>query len=85
MSLRPGGLILRAGLELGDALIGLLPGGLAYALADVLGTAWYRLAPERRRLVAANLARVYEATGRRVGGAELRRVVRAAFVAHARY
>jgi len=85
MSLRPGGLILRAGLELGDALIGLLPRGLAYALADLLGAAWYRLAPERRRLVAANLARVYEATGRRVGRAELRRAVRAAFVAHARY
>ncbi|MGH2463511.1 MAG: lysophospholipid acyltransferase family protein [Candidatus Limnocylindria bacterium] len=85
MSRRPGGLILRAGLELVDALVGLLPRGLAYRLADLLGNAWYRFAPRRRRLVAANLARVYEARGQRIGPGELRRVVRAAFVAHARY
>lgn len=85
MSLRPGGLILRAGLELADTVVGALPTGAAYALADLLGAAWYRLAPARRRLVAANLARVYAATGRPVRGAELRQVVRAAFVAHARY
>jgi KDO2-lipid IV(A) lauroyltransferase len=35
--------------------------------------------------VAANLARVIAATGRQVSGTELRRLVRAAFVAHARY
>jgi KDO2-lipid IV(A) lauroyltransferase len=85
MSLRPGGLVLRAGLELSDALVGLLPDRAAYALADVLGLAWYRFAPARRRLVAANLARVCAATGRQVSGVELRRLVRAAFVAHARY
>lgn len=85
MSLRPGGLILRAGLELGDALIAILPRGLAYAVADVLGRAWYRFAPDRRRLVAANLARVLEATGRPASGPELERLVRAAFVAHTRY
>lgn len=85
MSLRPGGLVLRAGLELGDALVGLLPPRAAYALADRLGLAWYRFAPARRRLVAANLARVCAATGRPVHGTELGRLVRAAFVAHARY
>lgn len=85
MILRPGGLILRAGLELGDALIAILPRRLAYALADLLGRTWYRFAPQRRRLVAANLARVLEATGRPGTGPELRRLVRAAFVAHARY
>jgi KDO2-lipid IV(A) lauroyltransferase len=85
MSLRPGGLVLRAGLELGDALVGLLPARAAYALADRLGLAWYRFAPARRRLVAANLDRVCAATGRPVNGTELRRLVRAAFVAHARY
>ncbi|MGH2483293.1 MAG: lysophospholipid acyltransferase family protein [Candidatus Limnocylindria bacterium] len=85
MSLRPGGLVLRAGLELSDALVGLLPDRAAYALADLLGLAWYRFAPARRRLVAANLARVIAATGRKVSAAELRRLVRAAFVAHARY
>jgi len=85
MSRRPGGLVLRAGLELGDALVGLLPDRAAYALADLLGLAWYRFAPARRRLVAANLARVIAATGREVSAGELRRLVRAAFVAHARY
>ncbi|HUG95511.1 MAG TPA: hypothetical protein VMK30_05150 [Pleomorphomonadaceae bacterium] len=85
MSLRPGGLVLRAGLELGDALVGLLPDRAAYALADMLGLAWYRFAAARRRLVAANLARVIAASGGQVSGKELRRLVRAAFVAHARY
>lgn len=85
MTLRPGGLILRAGLEAGDALAGLLPTRAAYALADLLGAAWHRFAPARRRLVAANLARVCAASGRVVGEAELDRLVRAAFVAHARY
>jgi KDO2-lipid IV(A) lauroyltransferase len=85
MSLRPSGLILRAGLAAGDAIAGLLPTRAAYALADLLGTAWYRFAPARRRLVAANLARVCESSGRVVGDSELRAMVRAAFEAHARY
>jgi phosphatidylinositol dimannoside acyltransferase len=85
MSGRPGGLILRAGLELGDALIAILPRRPSYALADLLGRAWYRFAPERRRLVEANLSRVLDATGRPASAPELRRLVRAAFVAHARY
>lgn len=85
MSLRPGGLLLRAGLELGDALIAILPRRVSYALADLLGRAWYRFAPVRRRLVEANLARVLEATGQPATGPALRRLVRAAFVAHARY
>ncbi len=85
MSRGPSGLLLRAGLELGDAVVAILPQPVAYALADLLGEAWYRFAPARRRLVTANLARVFEATGRPLHGAALRRQVRAAFVAHARY
>jgi len=85
MSRSPSGLLLRAGLELGDAFVGILPQSVAYGLADLVGEAWYRFAPARRRLVAANLARVAEATGRPLRGAALRRQVRAAFVAHARY
>jgi KDO2-lipid IV(A) lauroyltransferase len=85
MSRRPGDLLLRAGLELVDAVAGVLPQPVAYGLADLLGEAWYRFAPSRRRLVAAQMARVSEATGRPASGAALRRLVRAAFVAHARY
>jgi KDO2-lipid IV(A) lauroyltransferase len=85
MSLRPGDLLLRAGLELVDLLFRNLPERAAYGVADLLGVAWFRLAPGRRRLVAVQLARVAEATGRPLGGAARRRLVRDAFVAHARY
>ena len=85
MSLSPGDLLLRAGLELVDVLFRSLPERLAYGVADLLGEAWYRLAPGRRRLVGAQLARVAEASGRPLAAAALRRLVRAAFVAHARY
>jgi KDO2-lipid IV(A) lauroyltransferase len=85
MSLRPGDVLLRAGLELVDILFRSLPEGAAYGLADLLGEAWYRAAPARRRLVAAQLARVAGANGRPLSGGALRRLVRAAFVAHARY
>jgi KDO2-lipid IV(A) lauroyltransferase len=85
MSLRPGDLLLRAGLELVDLLFRSLPERTAYGLADLLGEVWYRLAPARRQLVAAQLGRVAEATGRPLRGAALRGMVRAAFVAHARY
>ncbi|HET9498483.1 MAG TPA: hypothetical protein VFP83_09180 [Candidatus Limnocylindria bacterium] len=85
MSIRPGDLLLRAGLELVDLIFRTLPEGAAYAVADLLGKAWYRLAPARRRLVTAQLARVAEAGGHQVSREGLRRMVRAAFVAHARY
>jgi KDO2-lipid IV(A) lauroyltransferase len=85
MSRRPGDVLLRAGLELVDLLFRTLPEGAAYGLADLLGEAWYRFAPARRRLVAAQLARVAEATGQPATGGALRRLVRAAFRAHARY
>lgn len=85
MSLSPSGILLRAGLELGDAIFGALPTGVAYAITDLLGEAWYRLAPGRRALVAANLARVAEHGGQPLRGTALRRQVRAAFIAHARY
>ncbi len=79
------GLALRIGLWLGGLLAGSLPRPAAYALADLLGRTWHRLAPGRRALVAANLARVFGATGRTLSGADLRRAVRRAFVEHARY
>jgi KDO2-lipid IV(A) lauroyltransferase len=85
MSRSPGDLLMRAGLELVDVLFRSLPERVAYGVADLLGEAWYRLAPGRRRLVGAQLARVAEASGRPLAPAGLRRLVRAAFVAHARY
>jgi KDO2-lipid IV(A) lauroyltransferase len=63
----------------------LLPRGAAYALAGLIGRAWHRLAPGRRAVVAANLARVRAATGRATSGAAFERLVRRAFVEHARY
>ncbi len=80
-----GGLLLGAGLRAADLVAHLLPRGVAYALADLVGRAWYRLAPARRAVVAANLARVSAATGRPTEGAAFRRLVRRAFVEHARY
>ncbi len=78
-------LALRSTLSLLDLLVGALPAGAAYALADVAGRSWHRLAPERRALVTENLRRVCAATGRPAEGAALRRLVRDAFVNHARY
>lgn len=85
MSYGPRDALLRAGLELGDAVVGILPTRAAYGLADLLGGAWFRVASGRRRLVAANLARVNAANGHPLQGEALREQVRAAFVAHARY
>ena len=79
------GLLLRAGLQVADLIAHLLPRGLAYALADLIGRSWYQLAPDRRRLVAANLARACAAGGRPTAGPQLRRLVRRAFIEHARY
>ena len=80
-----GGLLLGFGLRAADLVARLLPRGAAYALADLVGLAWYRLAPQRRDLVAANLHRVAVATGRPAAGRAFRRMVRQAFVEHARY
>jgi phosphatidylinositol dimannoside acyltransferase len=77
--------MLRLGLEIADRLVAALPARAAYALADVAGDLWHRFAPARRRLVAANLARVCAATGRPTGGAAFGTLVRAAFRNHARY
>ncbi|HET8586986.1 MAG TPA: hypothetical protein VFM74_03835 [Candidatus Limnocylindria bacterium] len=77
--------LLRLALEAAALLIRALPSRLAYALADLAGRAWYRFAPKRRALVAANLARVCEFTGRPTSGRAFRRLVRRAFVEHARY
>jgi KDO2-lipid IV(A) lauroyltransferase len=77
--------LLRLGLRLADIVARSLPVGVAYALADLAGRAWYRLAPERRRLVAESLSRIAEATGRPAAGAPLRRMVKQSFVSHARY
>jgi phosphatidylinositol dimannoside acyltransferase len=80
-----GGFLQRAGLQAADLLARSLPRPLAYGLADLIGHARYRLLPERRALVSANLARVCEATGRPTRGASFRRLVRRAFENHARY
>lgn len=80
-----GGLLLTAGLRAADLVAHLLPRGAAYALADLIGRAWYRFAPARRAVVAANLARVCAATGRPTTGAGFGRLVQRAFVEHARY
>ncbi len=77
--------MLRLGLEIADRAVAALPSRFAYALADLAGDAWYRLAPERRRLVGANLARVCAATGRPTSGRPFRELVRSAFRNHARY
>lgn len=82
---RAGNLLLRGGLELVDAILNLLPHGLAYGLADLGGKAWYRFAPGRRSLVAANLARTNAALGRPTDGPAFTRLIRAAFISHARY
>jgi phosphatidylinositol dimannoside acyltransferase len=79
------GLPLRAGLRLADLLVGILPAPLAYGLADLAGAAWYRFAPDRRALVTENLRRVQTAIGRPSDPGSLRRLVRRAFVEHARY
>jgi KDO2-lipid IV(A) lauroyltransferase len=78
-------MLLRLGLELADRVATALPAGAAYRLADLAGDAWHRFAPGRRALVAANLARVCEATGRPTSGGAFRRLVRDAFRHHARY
>ena len=77
--------MLRIGLEIADRIAAALPSRVAYALADLAGEAWHRLAPSRRRLVAANLARVCAATGRPTRGRAFARLVRTAFRNHARY
>lgn len=77
--------MLRLALEIADRLVNLLPGPAARALADLGGDAWHRFAPDRRRLVAANLARVCDATGRPSSGPALASLVRASFRNHARY
>lgn len=77
--------MLGVGLRAADLVASLLPRGAAYALADLIGWSWYRLASGRRTQVAANLARVSAATGRPTSGPAFRRLVRQAFVEHARY
>jgi lauroyl/myristoyl acyltransferase len=79
------GIALRFGLRLADLIARSLPRGLAYGLADLVGRAWHRLAPERRALVAENLRRIAEATGRPAAGRAFARMVEQAFVNHARY
>lgn len=79
------GPLLGVALKLADLVARALPRGAAYAVADVTGAAWHRFAPDRRALVRANLERVCAATGRPTSGSAFRRLVRRAFVAHARY
>lgn len=78
-------LSLRLGLPLAEAIVGVLPSRVAYALADLAGSLWYRFAPERRALVTENQRRVAAALGRPTDAGSLRRTVRLAFREHARY
>lgn len=77
--------MLRLALEIADRILRFLPSFAAYALADLVGNAWRRSSPARRRMVGANLRRVCEATGRPTGGPEFDALVRSAFRNHARY
>jgi lauroyl/myristoyl acyltransferase len=78
-------MLLRIGLEIADRVVAALPSRVAYAVADLAGEAWCRLAPARRGLVEANLARVCVATGRPTRGRPFVALVRSAFRNHARY
>jgi lauroyl/myristoyl acyltransferase len=78
-------MLLRIALHAADLLARSLPAPIAYALAGLAGEIWFRSARGRRRLVAANLARVSAATGRPTSGRRFRRLVRSAFINHARY
>ncbi len=77
--------VLRWGLSLLDLLVGHLPARVGYGIADLAGRVWHRFARERRALVTENLRRVSLATGRPAEGSGLRRLVRQAFIEHARY
>jgi len=79
------GTALRVGLTLADFIARSLPRGAAYALADLAGRAWHRLAPGRRALVTDNLRRIAAATGRPTSGRAFRWLVEQAFIGHARY
>jgi len=79
------GPMLAFGLRLADVVARSLPTGVAYALADVAGRAWYRLAPGRRELVGETMARIATATGRPATPRALRSMVEQSFVGHARY
>lgn len=76
---------LRFGLRAADLVVRSLPAGVAYAIADVGGRAWYRRSASRRARVTEGLRRVQVALGRPADGPELRRLVERAFVEYARY
>ena len=78
-------MLLRLGLHIVDRIVAALPSRAAYALADLGGDTWRRMAPARRRLVAANLARACAATGRPTHGRALNALVASSFRNHARY
>ena len=73
------------GLRVADAVARSLPRGAAYALADLGGRAWYRLAAERRTLVAENMSAAGGRHRRPTTDRAIRRMVQRAFVNHARY
>jgi phosphatidylinositol dimannoside acyltransferase len=78
-------MFLRVCLWIADLLARSLPARAGYALAALGGVLWHRADPERRRVVAVNLARVCQATGRPISGRAFHRMVRRAFIEHARY
>ena len=72
-------------LRVAEFVTRVLPMRAQYALADLGGDLWYRMAPRRRRLVAANLARVCGPPRGRRAPPELKEMVHRAFREHARY
>jgi phosphatidylinositol dimannoside acyltransferase len=70
------------GYQLGASALKRLPRPVAEAVADLAALAWWQATPNRRAVVAANLAR---ATGLVPGAQALRPIVRDAFRSYARY
>ncbi|MFN2491109.1 MAG: phosphatidylinositol mannoside acyltransferase [Actinomycetota bacterium] len=66
----------------GSALAQALPEGLAYAMANLLGTVQMYLSPRKRAIVGRNLARV---TGELPGSPRLEKLVGDAYRSYARY
>ena len=78
-------MVLTLALGAAEALARALPARAAYALADLGGGLWHRSSPARRAVVEENLRRVCAATRRPTHGRAFDRLVRRAFVEHARY
>ena len=79
------GMALRLGLQVADAVARSLPRGAAYALADLGGRAWYRLAPSVARWWPRTCRAWRPPPAAPTTERAMRRMVQRAFVNHARY